>query len=199
MLDQEKSALRRSILTVLRGLDPAVRVRKSAAIASRLVAQKLFVDAVEVLGFYPMSEEVDVLPILRSALEAGKRVWLPRIEAGRLVFHRVEDLGTGMERHSYGMREPDAALPAFVPEDAAGFVLVVTPGVAFDSRGNRLGRGKGYYDSFLRSARAASKAPILAVAVAYAEQLVAGVPHGRHDETVDAVATDRELITLGRP
>ena len=72
--------------------------------------------------------------------------------------------------------------------------LVVTPGLAFDRRGNRLGRGGGYYDGFLRTARGDPALSLAAIGVCLSVQLVAEAPHDERDERVDGVATDEELI-----
>ena len=198
MLKEEKAALRRATMGVLRALEPAERASRSVAVTTRYAALPEWRDSREVLGYFPMSVEVDVLPLLESALGEGRKVWLPRIEEGRLVFRRVHDLDGDLETHPYGMREPLARLEAFDPSSAEGAVIVVTPGLAFDAGGHRLGRGKGYYDAFLGSARGSARVPFRAIAVAFAEQVVPSVPHGERDMKVDAVVTDRDLLRAPR-
>ena len=79
----------------------------------------------------------------------------------------------------------------------AGKMLVAAPGLAFDRSGNRLGRGKGYYDRFLSRARAAG-APLVVIAVCFSEQVVDAVPHAETDQPVDGVVTDTETLLMDR-
>jgi len=68
--------------------------------------------------------------------------------------------------------------------------VVVVPGVAFDARGRRLGRGAGCYDrTFPADQR---PAPVL-IGAAGGAQLVDSVPSGSHDRAMDAIVTERAL------
>lgn len=77
-------------------------------------------------------------------MECEKQILLPVVTGDDLelrVYTGPGDLATG----AYGIEEPTGAL--FTDYDAIDFIVV--PGVAFDRNGNRLGRGKGYYDRLL--------------------------------------------------
>jgi 5-formyltetrahydrofolate cyclo-ligase len=63
--------------------------------------------------------------------------------------------------------------------------LIIVPGVAFDRKGGRLGRGAGYYDRLLRKARSVPK-----IGLCFREQLVRKVPMKKHDMSVDKIITD---------
>jgi 5-formyltetrahydrofolate cyclo-ligase len=198
-LQGEKSALRRAVIGRLRSLGSDDRLRRSAAVLERLEAADAWADAAEVLAFHPLPEEVALLPLLERVLASGRGLWLPRISGTSLAFHRVSGLNSGLERHGFGMEEPRADLPVFTPSGARGAILVLTPGLAFDRELNRLGRGRGYYDRFLRALRLAPAHRVRAVAVAFSVQLVDSVPHGPGDEPVDAVVTDLEVVRAPRP
>lgn len=186
-------------MSALRGLCDEDRRRRSALILGRLLAEDAWVESLEVLGFHPLPEEVMILPLLERTAGSSRDLWLPRIAGGDLSFHRVTRFDRGLSTHAFGMREPAADLPVFDPGSARGPIVVVTPGLAFDRALNRLGRGRGYYDRFLRQLRRLSPVPVCAIAVAFSEQLVPEVPHGPDDERVDAVVTDREVVRAGRP
>ena len=94
-------------------------------------------------------------------------------------------------RGRFGIPVPSAAPGP--PELIAGADLVVVPAVAVDRRGNRLGRGGGYYD---RSLELAGPHPRL-LALVDAENLVDSVPVERHDRPVDAVVTEDGLLDFG--
>ncbi len=196
--NMQKKELRREIHARLAGLsDPEKRAR-TAAITARLTATDWWRDAEAVLAFLSMPGELDTAPLVQAARAAGKAVAVPRIAGDDLVFHRIDRPDTPLLPGVFGIPEPDAGLPVFRPEEARrARVLVVTPGLAFDGRFNRLGRGKGYYDRFLRRIREAAGGAngggnVRAVGVCFSEQLVDGVPVDGHDQPLDGLVTDRE-------
>ena len=67
---------------------------------------------------------------------------------------------------------------------------MVIPAVAFDRRGNRLGRGKGFYDRLLQSTTATK------IGVGYDFQLFEEIPVEEHDVPMDFVITQKHFITI---
>lgn len=101
-----------------------------------------------VAAYAAMADEVDLLPLLAALPE---RRWLmPRVVGDDLVFHRVIDPALDLTAGAFGIREPRADLPQ-VP--VAEIDALLCPGLAFDSNGGRLGRGRGFYDRVLAQAR----------------------------------------------
>ncbi|MDE3177228.1 MAG: 5-formyltetrahydrofolate cyclo-ligase, partial [Pseudomonadota bacterium] len=86
--------------------------------------------------------------------------------------------------------EPTAQAPELEPD------LLFVPLAAFDRRGHRIGYGAGHYDCTL--ARLRARKPIVAVGVAYAACEVAAVPHEAHDQPLDYILTEAELIAVRR-
>jgi 5-formyltetrahydrofolate cyclo-ligase len=72
--------------------------------------------------------------------------------------------------------------------------VVLTPLLAFDRFGGRLGYGGGYYDRTIGVLRAVK--PVQALGLAYAAQEMAAIPVGPHDRPLDAVATEREIVFI---
>ncbi len=118
----------------------------------------------------------------------------PVIEAGEISFRVIGGDPALLPRDGWGIPQPDPSWPAWTPDPAAPRVLVVTPGLAFDPRGHRLGRGRGYYDRFLARLRATAGIRATVVAFCLDEQVVDRVPHGDGDQPVDAIVTDRREI-----
>lgn len=115
-----------------------------------------------------------------------KRVALPRVAGDELVFHWI----TGREElllGSFGILEP----PADASPAGNEFDLILVPGLAFDLRGGRLGRGRGYYDRFLAGATG------LRVGVCFEDQIVADVPLEPHDLRMDFVVTPSSICRCG--
>ena len=67
--------------------------------------------------------------------------------------------------------------------------LVIVPGVAFDRKKNRLGRGKGYYDRFLEQAKNAKT-----IGICKSDRLFDHVPTDAHDRKMDALITETEIL-----
>ncbi len=89
--------------------------------------------------------------------------------------------------HRHGIMEPPEDAPT-VPVEELDLILV--PGVAFDEKCRRLGRGGGFYDRFL-----ATVPPLVKTCgVAFEAQMVRSVPMDRHDRALDAVITESRLI-----
>ncbi|HEX5950422.1 MAG TPA: 5-formyltetrahydrofolate cyclo-ligase, partial [Actinomycetota bacterium] len=119
----------------------------------------------------------------------GVRLALPRIRQGEIapVAYRP---GDPVDRAAFGALEPSAGEELDPPE----VDVVVTPGVAFDRQGFRVGYGGGFYDRFFRRTRGDA----FRVAIGFALEVVALVPRGPADEPVDAVVTEDEVIHCPR-
>lgn len=145
----------------------------------------------------PAWREFDCEPLCRRMLREGKRVALPRTEKSALsgataMASWVEDWDRDVvvdPSSSFGgvMYGPRAGL-----EEArlAELDLVIVPGLGFDERGGRLGRGAGFYDRVLGGLRPEARR----VAVAFECQIVPEVPMEAHDERVDVVVTEERVI-----
>jgi len=98
------------------------------------------------------------------------------------------DWRTTAEVGAFGIPEPrDDAARLFEP-GMAGRTAVIVPGLAFDARGGRLGRGGGYYDRFLGRA---SMQRAIKIGVCWELQLIEAVPTESHDVVMDWVCHER--------
>jgi 5-formyltetrahydrofolate cyclo-ligase len=169
-----------------RSLPEAVRRRAGEAVTRSLLAAPELARARRVAVYAALPDELPTDTLLRALLEMGRVVLLPRTTGGnRLVFATVRDLGT-LRRGRFGILEPPAGAPR---AELGREDLVLVPGVAFDRRGGRLGRGSGCYD------RSLPDAPFLS-GLAFDFQLVETVPRAPHDRTMDAVVTESEFVRV---
>ncbi len=157
-------------------------------LCGNILVHPWFLEAGTVMGYMALPDEIDLTPVLTAALAQGKRLALPRCEAdGRMTARLVERL-EGLPRGAFGIREPQADAPELA---AAEIDLILTPGMAFDPMGGRLGRGKGYYDRFLAGypGRTMGICPVM--------RMLERVPMEGTDHRMDAVATEQTITLCG--
>ena len=142
-----KEKLRIKMLTNLKKHKEEERTRKSRIIKDKLFKASSFKKAKKVMFYLPIDGEVDTREMIKEALEKGKTVYVPVCKKNRIMRPCVICGFTRLKKGLYGICEP--MFKRFTPSHTLD--LVVVPGVAFSKKGIRLGRGKGYYDKFLRS------------------------------------------------
>jgi len=186
-LKRAKRAIRRAVLAARDALDDAERAARSIAIHERFLGLHEVETAGVAMVFWSFGSEVSTPPLLERLHARGVRLCLPRIEGGRDLTAVAYEPGDPLTETSFGAREP---ADGTVLEPHA-LDLIVTPGVAFDRSGNRIGYGGGFYDRFLRRTR-----PVVPrIALAFDVQVLATeLPAGRFDLGVDMVVTETRTI-----
>ncbi len=184
-----KLSLRRQMRQALKAFPAEQRSAVSERAAALLQSQRRWQEAVAVLLYAPLAEELDVWPLLEAALASGKTAALPRFDpqSGTYIACRVENLAVDLQPGLFGIREP-APRCAWIPLNKLDFILV--PGVAFDLRGHRLGRGRGFYDQLLVNVRGTT------CGVAFDEQIVDAVPVEQHDVSLKCLLTPTRWLEL---
>jgi 5-formyltetrahydrofolate cyclo-ligase len=201
-----KPELRRELKSRLASLPPESFIREGARAAAFLTSHPLWGKYDVLLLFLSIKNEIDTGSLLKAALEAGKKVFVPRIEGENLVFYRVFSPAGPWREGPFGIREPAVspaaressgpemtALPPASLSPADFPALAVVPGLGFDRRGNRLGRGKGYYDRFL-TALDRRGLPFTAIGLCMAAQLLPEIPAGSQDRPMDLICTAAGMI-----
>lgn len=147
-----------------------------------------------VAAFVGVGTEPPTLPLLRALRDAGAEVLLPVVlPDGLLEWGRLPDVPDALERGPLGLLEP---APPYLGLDAlAQARLVLVPALAVDRRGNRLGRGRGYYDRALASLRDPA-VPVLAVV--FDDELVDEVPYEAHDRRVSGALLPSGPVMFSR-
>ncbi len=180
LLDQRKRAARTTARNALSACDPAL----GHVVGERILAARLIHPGMVVAGFWPMGREIDMVPLLRLLRDRGHVVALPRTPplGTPLAFSRwgVDD---ALGRERFGTMTSTG--PSVTPD------LLLVPMLAFDRSGHRLGYGGGYYDRTI-----ATRPGIRTVGCAYAAQELPELPAGPTDMRLQAIATERELITV---
>ncbi|WP_417335258.1 5-formyltetrahydrofolate cyclo-ligase [Halobacteriovorax marinus] len=133
--------------------------------------------------FAPLSDEIDIVSGLKGQ---GFKLAFPSVnDLGQMVFResRYEDL---IEKSSFKVKifEPRLECLEIDPD------ILVVPGLAFGRNGERLGRGKGYYDKYLKNYKG------ITIGLSFDEQLIAGIPMEDHDCYLNWIVTDKEIIEV---
>ena len=161
---------------------------KSAAIWERLSVLREFATAPRLLVYVSKETEVDTHGLIQQLLAMGRQVCVPWFdsERERYVASALHDFGQDLATGKFGILEPKPE--AVRPVASEGIDAALVPGLAFDETGNRLGRGRGYFDRLLQDLGGAT------IALAYDFQVVPEVPVEAHDTPLDFVVTENRVI-----
>jgi 5-formyltetrahydrofolate cyclo-ligase len=182
-----KAQLRAEIEHKRKALDLQWQEDASARIFSNLQSLEIFQSSETVALYMAVAGEVRLDPLLHLCWKLGKRTCIPVFNP-RLKIYEMAGISaeTRFETGHYGIREP--VDPRRISVETID--LMVVPGVAFDRNGNRLGRGGGYYDRFLKGFSGYS------VGVAFDFQLLPEVPHNSHDIPVGIVVSETNIVEV---
>ncbi|MEP0847812.1 MAG: 5-formyltetrahydrofolate cyclo-ligase [Phycisphaerae bacterium] len=183
-----KKLLRDELRQTLAAIPHEQLIERSAAACRRFIAQPEYARAEILMVFLSAAHEVDTSHLALQAWADMKRVLVPKVswDQRRILPIEIRSLTGDVADGFMGIREPVDGLPIPV----ADIDVVVVPGLGFDLQGNRLGRGRGFYDRFLshRDFRAVS------CGLALEEQVVKNVPTGETDMRVHLLVTDERVV-----
>lgn len=174
-----KGQVRTKILDILRNHKEEDRSRKSKKIKEGLFKTLVFRKAKNVMFYISFDGEVDTRDMIEQAHMLGKIITVPMCSRNRAIIPCLLNDNAKLVRGLYGTWVPAEKCASHLKE----IDLVVVPGVAFDRRGNRLGRGKGYYDRFLKKLPRRTKS----IGLAFDFQILPRVPITARDVSVDRV------------
>ena len=180
-----KQMLRREIVARILALEPSARAVQSAALADRFTTLPGLMRAGSVLLYASaFPEEIDTGPMMRHVRESGQRLICPRVDRRerRLQLFEVDNPTTDLIPGTLDIPEPRLTCLSVEP-DQVDWVLV--PGLAFDTRCYRVGRGAGHYDKLLPNLRP----DVPRWALIFEDQWVAEVPVEPHDVPLDGVVS----------
>jgi len=185
-----KAELRKAAATRRAQIPPHQAADAALSVRDRVLGAGLVPQGALVSAFWPIHDEFDPRPLMEALAARGHRLCLPVVVAkGRPLAFRAWAPGDPLEHAGFGLSVPCWDAPPAVPD----FLLV--PLLAFDRRGFRLGYGGGYFDRTLAALREGAKA-VRALGLCFALQEVPEVPVLPHDQRLDGVATERELIRV---
>jgi 5-formyltetrahydrofolate cyclo-ligase len=194
----EKEKLRRKMKELLKGVDEAVNRAEGAEAAARLSEAKEWKRYRRMLLYVSMKDEFDTGPLLARAFAEEKEVYVPRTEGDSVMrFYRIPGADGPWGSGAFNIREPLVCTEEtrFKPDDGPAFIA--TPALAFDRKGNRMGRGRGYYDRFFASLPEGEDFFLCGYCLSV--QVVDKLPTEAFDRRVDGLCTAREYLRFSRP
>ncbi len=186
-----KNEIRIQMKEFLGRLTPEERHARSLSACQFLVGTREFKLAQLMMIFLSMPTEVETSALALKAWQEGKSIAVPRVDWDdkRMEPVEIRSLDVGLRPAGPGgmVREPISG--TVVP--LALIDIVVIPGIAFDRRGYRVGRGRGFYDRFL----AQQEFEGIRCGLCFHEQILKeSIPSEPHDVPMDLIVTENEVI-----
>lgn len=161
---------------------------KSERICKRFMEQDFYKSADVIYLYAPYNQEIITWSIIEDAVRSGKRTAVPKCFGDVMEFFYItskDELLPG----AYGIPEPSGDKDKLVNEKD---VLILMPGLAFDTQMGRIGYGGGFYDKYLDSHK---DTKFFKAALAYDFQILDGLPLEEHDYRIDALVTASKVFS----
>lgn len=163
---------------------------KDAALAAESIKKQLlyfiskkYKTPIVIAGYFPIDRELNILPLLKALETKNHKCVMPIITPNKPLEFKKWETGDETELNN-NIPEPLAIAPTFIPE------IIITPLLACDNFGNRLGYGKGFYDITINHFRKINK-KLLVIGLCYKQQIFKQIlPTEAHDQKLDLVISD---------
>lgn len=182
-----KTEIRKSVRKVLQNsADKLPDLSKT--ICNKIIASEEYQSADIVLAYMALPDEVDLKAVILDSIKCSKKVYIPRIVPNTILIDFFEFKMEGETAEgSFGILEPNENQPKFEIKPTNKKILVLTPGRAFTKQGDRLGRGKAFYDTFLTKLKAVCSDNLCVAGVCFECQIMDELPVENHDIQMDVM------------
>lgn len=183
----DKKELRSYIKTKRKSVEN--KAEKDSLVAQNLLSLDEIKKADTVLCYISLDDEICTDEIVRVLLDSGKSVGAPYCvdNNGNMDFYYITDFDD-LRIQSFGVCEP--VIEKCKKVTSFDNTIIILPGLCFDSNGNRLGYGKGYYDRFLQIHS------LISVGLCYNSLIVKKVPTDMYDKKADIIVTENDIIRI---
>ncbi len=190
MNSTSKSMLRKKMIERRQKTSSYEIATESEQIKARLFDMEVFKKSKTVMFYVGKGDEVQTKDIILESMKMGKIVSVPYIENGNREMHAslLKNFDRDLTKGEYGILSPKKE--SYKPINTSSLDLIIVPGVCFDINGNRIGRGGGYYDRFLKSV---SKKTIL-IGLVFDFQVVSNIPYDKKDIPVHIIVTGKRIL-----
>jgi len=173
--------LRKDVLARRSAMAVTDRIERSLQLVAHADDLPLPAGAI-VSGFWPIRDEIDARPLLDRLRQKGHALCLPVMVGPNLIFRRL-DRDTELVPAGFGCMEPGPQAEELRPD------VLLMPLAGFDSRGNRIGYGRAFYDNAIAGLE--KNGPLLRIGLAFSIQEVDRVPVEAHDKPLNGILTER--------
>jgi len=194
-LKVSRSRLRRELRARRAAMTAGAATAAARACAEHLSSSELFRNSGHVAGYASIDRELDPTPLLGLALAAGKSVYLPRVITPTEMEFVAWKTGDPLASNRFGIPEPVSRNAVVRAPESLDLVLV--PLLGFDTHGNRLGFGGGFYDRAFAFRHSRGVPPLLC-GYAYDDQRCAELQTAEWDVALDAIVTQSGLRFFSR-
>lgn len=186
-----KRSLRAELKQRLRAVSAEERLRQSRLLTQKVIAHSQYLKSKRISIFLSMPDEIETEEIIRDIFQQGKTCFIPRYQFQSNHMDMVklaspEEISS-LPKTSWNIHQPGENEIREEALSTGGLDLIFMPGLGFDNCGNRLGRGKGYYDTYLKRCLQSQDVKPYTLALAFKEQICLQVPMDEHDMKVDEV------------
>ena len=185
-----KEEIRRNILKKRLSLSSKDIRDKSHQVFLNLAEAVEYRNSQNIMFYVATRSEVQTEEMIKTSIKMGKNIFVPIIltDCTNLAPSKIYDFDNELEKGKKGILEPKREYYRLSPPEDMD--LIIIPGVAFDLKGNRIGRGFGYYDNFLRKIRTSTKI----IALAFEMQIIEKIPNDKNDIPVHKIITEKRSI-----
>lgn len=180
----EKKTLRKKYLEIRQRIKD--KVQKSKMIFEKIIQEKEYQNAKVIALYKNLKSEVDTSELIKYSVNQGKLVCLPKVVGEEIKFYQISKTEEFI-KSKFGVEEPEENPEKEIKKNKID--LVIVPGVCFDTRKNRLGFGKGYYDRFLTGTN------LKTVGICFEEQILKDcfLPVEENDVKMQKVLTEENI------
>lgn len=211
---EEKSAFRRSTKKLIDSLSNHQQHYQQRQVIHSLLQSELYKEAATILVYAATKNEFSLHSLILQAMSDRKILALPKCNPHdcSMEFYQLDNQLPYLDQlraGAYGILEPDSSLPRLEPQQLPASTLVLVPALAFTLQGQRLGKGKGFYDRYLQRiprirddkslqkvGPAPSSGPFF-IGVAYSCQIVETLPVEKTDVPMDYILTPQGILPTG--
>ena len=198
-VEEQKSFLRKRAKAALKEYcsDLPLMEQIAKSVVTSVTNSDEYKNATMILGFMPMNDEVDIVPLMKQALKDKKKVAVPKMakSGNDMDFYLIDDFdGDFTSDNKYNIREPSENCTKLSPDQIPSDALIFVPGLVFNLEGARLGRGKGYYDKYL--ARVPDRDKRIVCGVCFTICVTKAVPVEKNDVRVNYLLNEYGFISL---
>jgi 5-formyltetrahydrofolate cyclo-ligase len=183
----DKASIRKQFKLKRASLKPDFMAKASYDLISQFNFNHLLDNANNIAVYLSHQNEMDLSPLIEQLWAAGKVCYLPVLHSENELVFVPYNKDTHLRPNKFNILEPEAKSSRC--KTAAELDIILMPLLAFDTLGNRLGMGKGYYDKSLASIK--TNAPPILVGIAYQFQYHSGLPTDSWDRRLDYAVTEQ--------